>query len=232
MHRDVKPENLLVHDDKLLIADFGSVRQVSETSGKAPASKHSILFRPREAFGEEPFFDFSSDTYQAGLIGYLLLGGRLDNDLESYLTSTEQRRLKQLRGNWAEECLFVDACVEHRICTGKLLNWDTVPSFVPKRFVTTLRRATTKNGSIYSSASEFLAELQKVRATLPDWMATSEGWQLTDSNGRDYLLTVHDEPIRMLKRKHGNAKWITDNRFVGSNPEEVLAELAQEIGLP
>jgi eukaryotic-like serine/threonine-protein kinase len=75
VHRDLKPENLLVHDDTILIADFGSVRRIDEETGNAPASKHSILYRPPEAFGEEAFFNFSSDIYQAGMIGFLLFRG-------------------------------------------------------------------------------------------------------------------------------------------------------------
>lgn len=232
VHRDVKPENLLVHDDKLLIADFGSVRRVSEATGKASASKHSILFRPPETFGPEPYFDYSSDTYQAGLIGYLLLGGQLDNNLEGYLNSREKRQLMRLNGDRVEEAMFVDACIGRRVCSGKLLDWDTVPCFVPKRFVTTLRRATTKSGSKYSKVSEFLAELQRFRATMPDWMATAAGWCLDNWNGRDYLVTVHENPVRVMKRKHGNEKWISDNKFGGNSHDEVYAQLSRQIGLP
>ena len=45
----------MVHDDKLVIADFGSVRRIDDATGKAPASKHSILYRPPEAFGDNAF---------------------------------------------------------------------------------------------------------------------------------------------------------------------------------
>lgn len=63
VHRDLKPENLLVHDDTIVIADFGSVRKIDDVTKKAPASKHSILYRPPEAFGNTAFFDYSSDIY-------------------------------------------------------------------------------------------------------------------------------------------------------------------------
>ncbi|SAL76616.1 protein kinase family protein [Caballeronia telluris] len=77
VHRDLKPENLLVHNDSILIADFGSVRRIDRKTGAAPASKHSILYRPPEAIGENAFFNFSSDIYQAGIIGFLLFGGEV-----------------------------------------------------------------------------------------------------------------------------------------------------------
>lgn len=49
-----------------MIADFGLIRRVSDDTGKAPASKHSILFHPPKAFGDGAFFDYFSDVYQSG----------------------------------------------------------------------------------------------------------------------------------------------------------------------
>lgn len=232
VHRDIKPENLLVHNDKLLIADFGSVRQLSAATGKASASNHSILFRPPEAFGPGAYFDCSSDTYQAGLIGYMLFGGRLAHDLLSYLNSKEKLKLKEFKGNWFEECKFVDGCIERRICTGNLLDWKSIPCFVPKKLVTVLRRATTKEGSKYSKVSELMAELQKVRVTLPEWIVSSEGWELRNWKGRDYLITAHEETPSVLKRKHGNTKFITDKKFDGTDADELFEQLSAELGLP
>lgn len=232
VHRDIKPENLLVHNDKLLIADFGSVRQLSAATGKASASKHSILFRPPEAFGPNAYFDCSSDTYQAGLIGYMLLGGRLDHQLLSYLNSKEKQKLKEFKGDWFKECEFIDGCIERRICTGNILAWKSVPCFVPKKFVSALRRTTTKEGSKYSKVSELMAELQRIRVNLPEWMVSSEGWELNNWKGRDYLITAHEKNPIVLKRKHGNTKFITDKKFNGADADELFEQLSAELELP
>ena len=230
VHRDIKPENLLVHDDKLLIADFGSVRQVSAANGKASASKHSILFRPPESFGSSPYYDYSSDTYQAGLIGYILLGGRLDNDLRTYLNPGQIKQLESFDDS-VEQSKFVDSCIERKIRTATLLDWTTIPCFVPRRFVTILRRSTTKTGSKYSNTSEFLAG-SRIRATLPDWMVTKEGWRLSNWKNRDYLISIGDKSLCVMKRKHGNRKFITDRAFIGNDPIKIFHQLADAVGLP
>ncbi len=142
VHRDLKPHNLLVHDDMLLIADFGSVRRMAPGASAVPASKHSVLFRPPEAFGGDGHFDFSSDCYQAGMIGYLLFRGALSEVLTDHLAPAQHKELARLKHEnvpYAEECEFVGGCLQEKIEKGKLLDWKTIPAFVPRKIVRTLR---------------------------------------------------------------------------------------------
>lgn len=234
VHRDLKPQNLLVHDDTLLIADFGSVRQIAENAHEVPASKHSVLYRPPEAFGEDGRFNFSSDCYQAGVIGYLLFGGDLSEDLTDHLKTGQLKELDQMKYNnvsRADECAFVDDCLRMKIQKGKLLNWSSIPECVPRRIVRTLRRATSTNGRL-QNVSEFLAELAAV-GPVPDW--TVEGpqtWALRAWNKQDYQLTLENGDAFVRKRRSGATKFMADNALCGGSMNDAFGRLRIKLGLP
>ncbi|WP_459570506.1 protein kinase domain-containing protein [Cupriavidus sp. 8B] len=229
VHRDLKPENLLVHDDNLLIADFGSVRRIDEKTGSAPASKHSILFRPPEAFGAESFFNFSSDIYQAGLIGFLLFGGSLSNDLLSYLTKKQKSELAGIHGGY-EQSIYLDSCIEQKVLRGNLVDFSTLPHYVPAAIKRTLRAAISSADKRYSSVSEFLAELSRLRGNMPDWSTRREGVLLRNWNGVDYRIP-HDE-VAILKCKSGGEKYRYDKSYTCGSYAELFDQMKERLGLP
>lgn len=234
VHRDLKPENLLVHDDTLFIADFGSVRKIGEHTTKAPASKHSILYRPPEAFGDNGFFDFSSDVYQAGIVGYLLFGGALSNDLLSYMTDKERKAFAEIKktGGSYEEACFVDSCIESRIKKATLLDWNSMPCFLPSPLIRAIKRAVKPHGKRYSSVSEFLAELAKARNNLPEWMDTDEGCLLENWKGNDYLLCEEYGQTIVKKRRTGKMDFRRDNGISPGALRDVFNALRNKLELP
>jgi len=233
VHRDLKPENLLVHDDKLVIADFGSARMVDSATGLAPASKHSILFRPPESFGHEAFFDRSSDVYQAGIIGYMLFGGRLSNDLLKYLTKRELREFRAINQNddFATS-QYIDRCIERRILNQRLLDWSSIPCFVSPPLKRVLRKAVRSHGDRYASISEFLAELARVRNGLPEWIQTSVGPKLENWNRNDYLLEETGDIFTVKKKRHTSKNFRVDKSFTPGALEDVFKQLRTAAGLP
>ena len=233
VHRDLKPENLLVHNDKLMIADFGSARKVHAITGLAPASKHSILFRPPEAFGNNAFFDRSSDVYQAGIIGYLLFGGCLSNDLLKHLTQRELSGLRKIdQHDGFVTSQYIDRCLEQHIRNHRLLKWDTIPCIVPEQLKRVIRKATKKHGERYESTSEFLGEMARVKNTLPEWIQTADGLKLVNWNGNDFLLAHEGDTFKVKKRRHTSANFRVDNSFAIAPLGIVFSQLKKRLGLP
>ncbi|WP_243312808.1 protein kinase family protein [Fundidesulfovibrio agrisoli] len=228
VHRDLKPENLLIHDDKIVIADFGSVRRINETTQKAPASRHSVLYRPLEAFGPEPFYNFSSDVYQAGLIGFLLFGGKLSNDLTTYMTRAEKSHLSTI-SDVVEQSRFVDSCIYNRIRAKKLINWDSLPFYIPGNIKKILKTATSTIGKRYTNVSDFLRELSHVKYNMPDWIVNNEGYELRNWNGAYYFIRSEDNTL--LKKKKSK-DYRVDNQFSGESPSAIFEQLKARIGLP
>lgn len=90
VHRDVKPANCYVPpDDRTILADFGLVKATAMT---AITMGPSFIGTPEYASPEQIMVDRNvdgrSDLYQAGLILYEMVAGRLPfgNDLESILS--------------------------------------------------------------------------------------------------------------------------------------------------
>lgn len=87
IHRDVNPSNLIrrKHDKKLVLIDFGSVKEVSNQlmNGNAQALRTiatgTPTYMPIEQFQGNP--QFSSDIYAVGMIGIQALTGLEASDL-------------------------------------------------------------------------------------------------------------------------------------------------------
>jgi eukaryotic-like serine/threonine-protein kinase len=79
IHRDIKPGNLMIGDDKILkVMDFGLARRMSDISNLTQSGKivGTIAYLPPERFlGKSG--DKSSDLYSVGVLMYELLCGAL-----------------------------------------------------------------------------------------------------------------------------------------------------------
>jgi serine/threonine protein kinase len=184
LHRDVKPGNLLLNSTPAgrtpKVGDFGSVRRLEGEATRVQASRHSAVYRPPEAWGDDGWFTFASDLYQAGICLYEMVNGPLPYDFKDQLDAQAKREMKDLGitlGDLGafERSKLVDGCLERRIRKGKLLEMTPSQPYVSGRLAKIIRKATAIDAADrYQNAFEFTNALQALSA--PNWRTATDGF--------------------------------------------------------
>ncbi len=210
LHRDVKPGNLLFKNTgltKLLkLGDFGSVRRLENDSARVPASRHSALYRPPEAWGDNGWFTFSSDLYQLGVCLYEMVNGPMPYTFEAHLDAQAQKNLKALdKTIWQLDAFtrsqIADGCLERRIKTNKLLEMTPPAHYLSRRLATLIRKATAiDHEERFQSAFEFHSALQSFSA--PNWKISGESYFANAWKGWDWQVAPVQVKSALLWASH------------------------------
>ena len=170
VHRDVKPENVLISDDgDVKIADFGLVRAIAEakiTSTSVILGTAAYLSPEQVSTGDA---GPASDVYSVGILTYELLTGATPFRGDTALTVAYQR-------------------MDHDVPAP-----SAAIGGVPKEFDELLSRATSRDpADRYADAGDMAAELEAIvdRLGLPDFRVPSP----CDS-AQHLSAQVHRDPV-------------------------------------
>ena len=81
VHRDIKPDNIMLSENHALVTDFGVAKAVSEATGRQALTTAGVAigtpaYMAPEQAAAEPHIDHRADIYSLGALAYELLTGR------------------------------------------------------------------------------------------------------------------------------------------------------------
>lgn len=178
VHRDIKPHNILVTDDRIIkVADFGIARASNASTivntGSVMGSVH--YFSPEQARGG--FSDQRTDLYSLGVVLYEMITGSLPYNAESPVTIA----LKHIQEDFVQPTI-VD---------------NTIPETINDIVVKAMEKDMNKR---YQSAREMIEDLEIARNN-PYRRIEREGAQETSQMTQIILTDKIEEALKDNKEK-------------------------------
>lgn len=220
LHRDLKPGNIVMQAGTPQIADFGSVRMLSDGESHVTASRHSILYRPPESFATGRY-TVKGDIYQIGVVLYQLLGGHLPYDGNEFLTPKELKKLAST-GDPVDRSIFVDDVIRSRAEAGSLLDHNSLPPWVTVGAKRALRDMTnTDPNNRSSSVADVAAALTQLRAAMANWRWNGDVAVLR-TEGKTIELRPADEGVPLYQAYQASNAGAPFRRISGSKPGHLV----------
>ncbi len=191
VHRDIKPENVLISDDgRVKVADFGLARALSTSRSKATQGMiiGTVAYLSPEQV-EHGDADGRSDVYAAGILLFEMVTGDVPHGGDSPLAVAYQH-------------VHADVPPPSTLRRGLPTDLDAL-----------VVRSTRRDPSLrYRTATDFLADVRRVRTVLPAPRPLSEG-----QDDRDTLVVDPATAARM--NAASRAKVVRPAKPAGGYPE-------------
>ncbi len=203
VHRDIKPQNILMTEDKILkVTDFGIAKAANtETlvAGDHGAMGSVHYISPEQARGG--FTDARSDIYSLGVVLYEMLTGKVPFDGESAVAVALMHIEKQ-----------APSVIDYN---------PSVPQDVAKIVAKAICK---EQSSRYQTATEMIQDLQAVMSNIPVEVDIPE--EDEDNNlGHTRKFRIHEDDLKQTKKTKKQKKQKTEEEKKADKRAVILAFL-------
>jgi serine/threonine protein kinase len=217
LHRDLKPKNILIDQATKTpyIADFGSVKFISNTVNTVVASKSTQIYRPNESVVNN-VYNRQSDIYQVGIILFQLLGGKFPEAPFEWLDERQKVKFLKISGGEFEKWQFLDCAIDNLIIKNKLLDYDSLPIYINNKIKTVIKTAVNKDlDKRYATCSEFIKGLYDIKKQNKDWFVDNNEIYSSKENKKYYRIS-NDKKGNHLQVSRNQINWTNDNKHNGT----------------
>lgn len=228
MHRDLKPQNLLLsNDNRVVVGDLGTVCKIPDSFIVRSNSNHSLIYEPPEKQLKGLYGPFS-DIYQIGITLYQLLGGHLPYDKLKWLNNRELTVIENIEDH-AEKSIRADNFIREKIVKGKVLNLSSLPSFVPRDLRVAINKACSVDFNCrFDSCASFRSALNNALNDNQNWFFEDEEPTVNCGN---YSFKVKADGVGnyYVAKKVGQGRWRRDNAFKESTEDNLVKEIVRKL---
>ncbi len=217
LHRDLKPKNILIAQETKIpyIADFGSVKFISNTVNTVVASKSTQIYRPNESIVNN-VYNRQSDIYQVGIIFFQLLGGKFPEAPFDWLDERQKIKFLKINGGEFEKWQFLDSAIDNLIIKNKLLDYDSLPTYTNNKIKAVIKTAVNKDlDKRYATCSEFIKGLYDLKKQNKDWFVDNNEIYSNKENKKFYKISKDKKGFH-LQVSRNQINWTNDNKHIGT----------------
>ena len=213
----MKPKNILIDKETKTpyIADFGSVKFISNTENSVVASKSTQIYRPYESIIKNAY-NRQSDIYQVGIIFFQLLGGKFPEAPFDWLDEKQKAKFLKITGSEFEKWQFLDTAIDNLIIKNKLLDFDSLPIYINNKIKAVIKIATNKDlNKRYLTCSEFIKGLFDLKKQNKDWWIDNDDIYAIKENKKFYRISKDKKGYNLQVSKN-QINWTKDNKHIGT----------------